>query len=241
MFCPYCGKQVDSDKKFCIYCGASLTPPPGQPGGVASDVPARENYYAPKVASILPGGVPAIIGIIVIIFLIGFIGYSAMNGSWVFSPGTAAKPAPGTTLSPGGGSVARSYVVVNTETLTPVPTTLLPVTATVLTTAITTIPTVKKPTICSSDMFACNNQCTSIRTDSRNCGRCGVVCSPGMSCQNGNCRVNCTANQASCQDGCFNLTSDAKHCGSCTNSCPRGLICERSTCAAPPTPMLVPV
>ena len=126
MFCPYCGKQVDSDKKFCIYCGASLTPPTGQPGGVASNAPAPKRYYATKAAPILPGGVPAIIGIIVIILLIGFIGYSAMNGSWLFSPGTAAKPAPGTTLSPGGGSVARSYVVVDTETLTPVPTTLLP-------------------------------------------------------------------------------------------------------------------
>jgi len=240
MFCPYCGKPVGDDKKFCIYCGASLTPPSAHPDSIMPCYPTQPNQPI-KAHPARGGKVPLIIGIIIFFIVVAFLGYSVIGGTGLFSSGSAAKPAASTANTPRGGVPERSYVIVETETHTPVPTPILPVTTGLLTTTITTIPTLKKPAICSSDMFSCNDQCTNIRTDSNNCGRCGVVCSPGTSCQNGNCRVNCTADETSCQDGCYNISTDAKHCGSCTNSCPRGLICEHSTCSAPATPMPVPI
>lgn len=243
MFCPYCGKPVGDDKKFCIHCGASLTPPPAHPGSTLPRIPAPRPQPARKAQPARAGGsrLPLIAGIVILAMVIAFLAYSAVGATGLFPVGSAAKPAGSPAIPPGERGPEKSYVIVETQTHTPAPAPVIPVTTALLTTAITTIPTIKKPTICSSDMFACNDRCTNIRTDSRNCGRCGVACSPGMSCQNGNCRVNCTTDETSCQDGCFNISSDAKHCGSCTNSCPRGLICEHSTCTAPATPMPVPL
>jgi hypothetical protein len=41
---------------------------------------------------------------------------------------------------------------------------------------------------CTNGQTCCNNVCTSLQTDRRNCGGCGTTCGPSLDCQSGVCR-----------------------------------------------------
>jgi len=236
------------NNKFCTRCGASLQPDLTGTDAIASPQPARPSQSLSRTKPFnikSTTSLIAIAGVVVITLLVIFIGYPLITTS----PSHPSAGTPATSLSTlataNGSTQGGSYVIIETEEPTPLPTTepLLVVTTLIPTTLITpgkTMSQVTKAVFCPSDRFACNNTCIDLLTNSSNCGSCGNTCSAGNYCLNGNCVVTCSAEQMSCPDGCFNLMTNPRHCGSCGNSCQIGLICYNGRCDSPATPMIVP-
>lgn len=215
--CSSCGAAAKPGEKFCGQCGSPLEP----------ELPGTDTGQ-----SVLPASAPdpkkkiLITGVVLVIVVL------ALAAGYVFMKGISGTP-PAITNQTGAGG---SYVVVETEVpATTIPPIVLPVTTTPPPTEIPTTVKTPKYGICPADRRLCNNNCTDIRTDNKNCGTCGNICPAGQSCTNGNCMMNCSAGKTACPDGCFNLNTDADHCGTCGNNCPAGLVCSNGQCAAPPT------
>jgi len=60
-------------------------------------------------------------------------------------------------------------------------------------------------------------RCIDVSSDPRNCGACGVRCSPNL--------PDC------CNGVCVNVQNFADHCGTCSTACPAGMWCGAGTCA----------
>lgn len=214
--CSSCGAPAKPGEKFCGQCGLRLEPEllgeaAGQP------VPAIPET-GPKKKILITG---------VVLFIIVL----ALATGFMFMKGAGNTP-PATTNQTRAGS---SHVVVETEVpVTTSPATTLPVTTTPLPTEIPTTIKTPKYGICPTDRKLCNNNCTDILTDNKNCGSCGIICPAGQSCTNGHCLLSCSAGKTACPEGCFNLNTDGDHCGICGNNCPAGLICLNGQCALPP-------
>jgi hypothetical protein len=71
----------------------------------------------------------------------------------------------------------------------------------------------------------CGADCVDLRTDAKNCGKCGTTCSSGAKCVQGSCQ--CDANAQKCGADCVDLKKDRNHCGAC------GTICGGGDAAAP--------
>jgi stigma-specific protein Stig1/Dickkopf-like protein len=71
---------------------------------------------------------------------------------------------------------------------------------------------------CPSGQTSCSGVCTTLSTDSRNCGSCGNACGAGTSCVNGACVQNLLTNGSACQSG--------SQCSS--GSCAQGVCCNTS-------------
>jgi len=63
---------------------------------------------------------------------------------------------------------------------------------------------------CDANQSDCSGTCEYLMTDSQNCGSCGFSCTPGYSCQNGNCisdptcaGVMCSAGNSCCEGVCI--------------------------------------
>ncbi|RME29100.1 MAG: hypothetical protein D6806_01840, partial [Deltaproteobacteria bacterium] len=84
--------------------------------------------------------------------------------------------------------------------------------------------------LCPAGQIACNDVCVDPKTDSENCGECGVVCqfeNATAECVGGECVMTCLDGWADCNyydgDGCeTNLQVDSENCGTCGNICPWG-------------------
>lgn len=74
----------------------------------------------------------------------------------------------------------------------------------------------------------CSGLCKDISSDPNNCGACGNVCAPGVSCLNGTC--GCPPGQTRCSGGCTNTSSNSQNCGACGHACGDGQICQNGTC-----------
>jgi hypothetical protein len=88
-----------------------------------------------------------------------------------------------------------------------------------------------------SDKGCLSDGCeTDLRTDTNNCGSCGVKCAPGQECRDDGdgpqCLEPCAkANLTQCQFGCVDLLSDKSNCGMCGNMCPFPRAHQVSSCA----------
>jgi hypothetical protein len=100
------------------------------------------------------------------------------------------------------------------------------------------------PPICHDDESVCASKCVNLRTDSNNCGDCGVPCSGGQTCQDGKClcpsgRVEsdgvcvCADSLTACGESCVDTQTDANNCGACATACEGGTTCQKGVCACP--------
>jgi hypothetical protein len=83
---------------------------------------------------------------------------------------------------------------------------------------------------CSLGTNLCGLSCVHTESDGNNCGRCGVVCPGGSSCDQGACV--CTDRAETVCDGvCVDTQTSSVHCGACDSPCPAGVVCVQGTCA----------
>jgi hypothetical protein len=76
------------------------------------------------------------------------------------------------------------------------------------------------PPSCPAGQASCDGYtCTTLQTDPKNCGTCGLVCVSGV-CAAGSCAASCSAGQTLCSGACVNTQTDTKNCGGC------GLVCS---------------
>ncbi|KAH7135830.1 hypothetical protein B0J11DRAFT_171978 [Dendryphion nanum] len=185
---------------------------------------------------------------------------TSFNGSTSTTPTdvfTSTSSSNATTSEP-PIDVTTTMISINTTTTTP-PTdittsTSLNITTTIIPTNTTTSirPT---PTCRGHNVQPCNGNCTSLGTDSQNCGQCGNRCPSGTKCTNGVCtRPPCNStcgNSFSCGSfnstcACFTETSgrgvcilDPTDCSNdhyfrCGNNwdCDLGFVCVPNTCCS---------
>ena len=98
--------------------------------------------------------------------------------------------------------------------------------------------------VCPEGFTECGRRCVRIRTDPRNCGRCGRVCPTGTSCVDGDCQAgdgsgtgpggsgacDCPPGKACCDGACTDLNESEEHCGDCGKTCPGGKTCCDGHC-----------
>jgi hypothetical protein len=77
----------------------------------------------------------------------------------------------------------------------------------------------------------CSNQCVDSLHDPMNCGNCGVICTGGKQCVNGQCV--CPAPLSDCHGICVNLQTDPNNCGQCDIHCTGGKNCVAGHCVCP--------
>jgi len=103
--------------------------------------------------------------------------------------------------------------------------------------------------LCETAGFGGTKACVFTSSNILNCGGCGIVCSGGMNCCNGQCvdvlspsqtgscggcGVQCTTIGSTCCNGmCRTLTTDFFNCGACLNSCGSGQLCCSGNCTGP--------
>jgi stigma-specific protein Stig1 len=80
---------------------------------------------------------------------------------------------------------------------------------------------------CEGGQF-CGGFCKDTSSDPKNCGACGNVCPPGVTCQNGTC--GCPPGQTICNGICTDTSSNSSNCGACGNACRAGEICQNGAC-----------
>ncbi len=65
--------------------------------------------------------------------------------------------------------------------------------------------------------------CKNLQNDSKNCGKCGDVCTAPQNgtstCVSGKCRIVCNSGYTNCGGVCTNLQADPKNCGKCGDVC----------------------
>lgn len=84
---------------------------------------------------------------------------------------------------------------------------------------------------CAEGQTLCESGCTSLETDSQNCGECNKACPVGSTCASGQCA--CQGDLSPCGDACVDTSSDIDHCGACNSSCSDGASCDQGSCVCP--------
>jgi Putative metal-binding motif len=112
-------------------------------------------------------------------------------------------------------------------------------------------PQLPSPEICDGLDNDCNGKVDDgfdVMNDSKNCGGCGIVCAPGMACQQGKCPggnmggdggTGPGGNLSICQVAtggsiCVDLSQDHDNCGACGRNCLASQYCGGGTCMDPP-------
>jgi Stigma-specific protein, Stig1 len=83
---------------------------------------------------------------------------------------------------------------------------------------------------CSLGTNLCGLSCVHTESDGNNCGRCGVICAGGSSCQHGAC-VCANSAETVCDGLCVDTQTSSAHCGGCDSPCPAGVECVQAACA----------
>ena len=93
---------------------------------------------------------------------------------------------------------------------------------------------------CTGGESCCPAGCVDEKTDTENCGGCGITCKPGSACVGGSCQPAgcnngppCVGGKVCCATGCVDTTSNPNDCGGCGLLCPAGDTCVASMCQPP--------
>ena len=81
---------------------------------------------------------------------------------------------------------------------------------------------------CTAGTSRCGAGCADFRTDSLNCGACGVACQSLQICQGSACQ--CRPGSVPCGASCVITMSDRQNCGGCGTACQPTELCELGHC-----------
>lgn len=85
------------------------------------------------------------------------------------------------------------------------------------------------PACCPGGLTPCNDSCVDMRSDTKNCGKCGVACGGAQVCQGSACA--CVNPQlTACGGSCIDTSADSKNCGRCGVACADGVRCYYGSC-----------
>lgn len=87
---------------------------------------------------------------------------------------------------------------------------------------------------CNPPSLQCGANCSDIRNDNLNCGRCGNNCAVDRACFNGMCLPVCAPGQLRCNGACVDVQRDDNNCGGCGRVCGGGEHCVMGACQAGP-------
>jgi hypothetical protein len=87
--------------------------------------------------------------------------------------------------------------------------------------------------VCQNNEILCSKGCTTLSSDSSNCGQCGNACPNGETCNNGTCGCNPSTGEIMCNGICTLTNNNSEHCGQCGNACPSYQTCDGNTCLCP--------
>lgn len=76
----------------------------------------------------------------------------------------------------------------------------------------------------------CDGVCVDPRTDSQNCGECGIECAPHEYCYQTTCVPICQEPFEYCAETCLDTAYDEDHCGECDSPCEHEQICTGGNC-----------
>jgi hypothetical protein len=71
---------------------------------------------------------------------------------------------------------------------------------------------------CPGTQTQCGRTCSTLATDSLNCGACGNVCGDGLKCSNGECAATCGQGTLACGNDCIDPQTSQTNCGA-TDAC----------------------
>jgi len=87
--------------------------------------------------------------------------------------------------------------------------------------------------VCSAGLSRCGLGCADFKSDSQNCGACGVACQSLQICQDSACQ--CRPGATRCGSSCVVTSSDPQNCGGCSLdggfSCGATQVCNQGQCA----------
>jgi len=87
--------------------------------------------------------------------------------------------------------------------------------------------------VCSAGLSRCGLGCADFKSDSQNCGACGVACQSLQICQDSACQ--CRPGATRCGSSCVVTSSDPQNCGGCSDgggfSCGATQVCNQGQCA----------
>jgi hypothetical protein len=75
----------------------------------------------------------------------------------------------------------------------------------------------------------CCWQCVNLKSDRRNCGKCGRQCEKGKICKQGSCQCE-SSNFLECAGACIDPSTNSQHCGGCGKSCSPETKCIEGVC-----------
>jgi len=93
--------------------------------------------------------------------------------------------------------------------------------------------------VCSAGLSRCGLGCADFKSDTQNCGACGVACQSLQICQNSACQ--CRPEATLCGSTCVVTSSDPQNCGGCNSdgggvACGPAQVCNQGRCADRCTP-----
>ncbi|MGH3264334.1 MAG: hypothetical protein ACRDNS_20330, partial [Trebonia sp.] len=83
---------------------------------------------------------------------------------------------------------------------------------------------------CPDGQTKCQDGCTDLQSDPKNCGTCGHVCVGGSHCANGHCAVCGELYPTLCGTDCTDTSVDSSNCGSCGHVCGDRQTCQQGVC-----------
>lgn len=84
--------------------------------------------------------------------------------------------------------------------------------------------------VCPNGLAMCAGKCVDLLGDSKNCGKCGTICSDPQVCASGLCSTSCPIGRSKCGTSCVDTLTDPQNCGGCNIACNGNQTCTSGMC-----------